>query len=248
MRPLAGSDTAPGPSSLPVASAQAASGAGEPGLAVRFGRAPPSPLRGSGGSGSARAAGARSSARTRTLAEHSPRALSAHPSRPRDTGLDSTDSEPCGAGRFVSFLNAATLWSFRGSAAPEDALCSGPGSVRCTPLLAGLLLLLRPLALAADLERRCRRGRLGCVERIGARFPFPKTGAYYMRCIECMHAAMHAARAQHGREEHGRGGARPGQPRAPLECLVLSLQTATTKCLRNSVAASGVARSACHSW
>jgi hypothetical protein len=98
LRPLAGSDRAPGPSSLPVASAQAASGAGEPGLAVGFGRAPP--LRGSGGSGSALAAGARSSACTRALAEHSPRALSARPSRPRDAGLDSTGSEPCGAGRF----------------------------------------------------------------------------------------------------------------------------------------------------
>ncbi len=43
---LAGSDRAPGPSSLPVAFAQAASEAGEPGLAAWFGRAPP--LRGSG--------------------------------------------------------------------------------------------------------------------------------------------------------------------------------------------------------
>ena len=189
LRPLAGSDRAPGPLSLPVASAQAASGAGEPGLAVRFGRAPPQ--RGSGGSGSALAAGARSSARTRALAEHGPWALSARPSRPRDAGLDSTGSEPCGAGRFVSFLNTATLWFVRGSAAPEDALCSGSGRRRCTPLLAGLLLLLlRLLALAADLERRCRRGCLGCVERIGARFPFAKASVY-MRCA-ALHARRHA--------------------------------------------------------
>ena len=189
---LAGSDSlrAPGPSSLPVASAQAASGAGEPGLAVRFGRVPP--LRGSGGSGSALAAGARSSARTRALAEHGPWALSARPSRPRDTGLDSTGSEPCGAGRFVSFHKTATLWFVRGSAAPEDALCTEWSWLRrCTPLLAGLLLLLlRLLALAADLERRCPRGCLGCVERIGARFPFAKASVY-MRCA-ALHARRHA--------------------------------------------------------
>ena len=65
----------------------------------------------------------------------------------------------------------------------------------------------------------------------------------YMRC-----AALHARRHARMGAQHGREGAGPGQPRAPLESMLLSLQTAITKCRRNRVASSGVARSASHCW
>ena len=64
-----------------------------------------------------------------------------------------------------------------------------------------------------------------------------------MRC-----AALHARRHARMGAQHGREGAGPGQPRAPSESPLLSLQTAITKCRRNRVAASGVARSGSQRW